>query len=89
MQTTFKTISLRQADRLTRKDNKGFEAFWEGWDLIIWRPNGEGYIRRNGMFRNGRWGTHYRHEPDSNGRYKVLRTIANTLNEGKVGPRTN
>jgi len=72
----YKFLTLDQAQKMTEGPHKGFEAFWEGWDLIIWRPNGEGAIRTSGMFRNNKWGTHFRIRPNVRGAYRVLARYA-------------
>jgi hypothetical protein len=40
---------------INRVKTKNQEAFWNNYDLIIWKKNSDGYIEKNGMFRNG-WG---------------------------------
>lgn len=89
MDNKFTFLSLEQAERLTEKRTRGFDAFWEGWDLVIWRPNGEGFIRENGMFRNGKWGTYFRVRPNVRGCYKVTERVASALDEGRVDKRAN
>ena len=38
-------------------DGRGKSVFWHGYDIIIWKKNPSGYMVKNGMFRNGQWGT--------------------------------
>jgi hypothetical protein len=40
---------------INRSKTKSQEAFWNNYDLIIWKKNAEGYNEKNGMFRN-EWG---------------------------------
>jgi hypothetical protein len=41
--------------------------FWEGWTIVDWKQSRDGFYKKNGMFRNGRWGITRRYSPDSNG----------------------
>lgn len=41
--------------------------FWDGWDIVEWKPNRDALYKKNGMFRNGRWGVAKRFTPGSNG----------------------
>lgn len=72
-------LTLDQAESLTQNKTKGFRAFWEGWDLIIWRENGEGFIRPSGMFHDDKWGTHFRIRPNVRGAYRVLARYAEAI----------
>ena len=40
---------------INRSKTKTQEAFWNNYDLIIWKKNSSGYTDKNGMFRN-EWG---------------------------------
>jgi len=58
------TIDYDSAHRLvTSRKN----LFWEGWTIIDWTPNDEAFYKKNGMFRNGRWGIAKRYEPNGIG----------------------
>lgn len=41
--------------------------FWDGWDIVEWRSNKDGFYKKNGMYRNGRWGTALRYIPGDKG----------------------
>jgi len=41
--------------------------FWEGWDIVEWKSNRDGFYKKNGMYRNGRWGTAVRYSPGDKG----------------------
>lgn len=32
-------------------------AFWDGWEVVLWKSNPRAYKRTDGMFRDGQWGT--------------------------------
>ena len=50
--------------------DKGF--YWNGWNIVKWTPNPNGYTQKNGMFRNGRWGFFVTIPCSDNGSWKVL-----------------
>jgi hypothetical protein len=41
--------------------------FWDGWTIMDWKPSRDAFYKKNGMFRNGRWGTVKRYFPGING----------------------
>lgn len=43
-------------------------AFWEGWELVLFKSNPAGFSRKDGMFR-GEWGVAKRISPNEQGRY--------------------
>lgn len=53
-----------------RYESKNENARWEGWTLIVFRPDRRGATRPDGAFRNGQWGLEQRVEPNENGRYR-------------------
>lgn len=46
-------------------------AHWDGWDVIIWSPNKRGFIRTDGAFVNGQWGTIRRIRPNKFGKWRL------------------
>jgi hypothetical protein len=52
--------------------NKNKNMFWDGWTIVEWRRDPDGYFSKNGMFRNGQWGKVVRNISVSNdGTWKV------------------
>ena len=49
--------------------NRGF--FWEGWDIVRWVPNQNGFSSKNGVFKHGRWGVTFRTNVSDNGTWKL------------------
>lgn len=45
--------------------------FWNGWDIVRWVPNENGFSMRNGMFKNGRWGISFTSTVTDSGTWKV------------------
>lgn len=41
--------------------------FWDGWTIVDWKPYKDAIYKKNGMFRNGKWGVARRYAPDNNG----------------------
>lgn len=40
---------------------------WDGWNIVDWKPFKDGFYKRNGMFRDGKWGVAKTYSPGSNG----------------------
>jgi hypothetical protein len=46
-------------------------AYWEGWDLVLFKPRPGADLSVNGVFHNGRWGLATRVSPDEKtGKYR-------------------
>jgi len=41
--------------------------FWDGWTIVEWKATPDGFFKKNGVFRNNRWGVARRYEPGNNG----------------------
>lgn len=62
-------ISYANADRVV--DRASTDVFWEGWNIVIFDDNQDGYMRRTGMYRKNTWGVRYVISPDDNGMWNV------------------
>ena len=62
MSNTF--IDYDTAHKIVESNNN---LFWNGWDIIDWKANPDGFYKKNGMFLNGRWGITRKYSPGSNG----------------------
>lgn len=49
---------------------RGFH--WDGWDIVKFTANPNGYVQTNGMFRKDTWGYATRIKMTDNGTWKVL-----------------
>ena len=49
--------------------HRGF--YWDGWDIVRWVPNHNGYSSKNGMFKNDRWGVTFRSKVSPSGTWRV------------------
>jgi len=47
------------------------KVFWEGWNIVTFRPNPRGMFAKNGRYIDGRWGFATVTEPDSSGLWRV------------------
>lgn len=68
-----KTVELnyKQAHEFVSK-NKNLGFFWDGWDIVKFTPNDNGFMQKNGMFRNGKWGHSIRISLKDSGTWAVL-----------------
>jgi hypothetical protein len=41
--------------------------YWDGWTIVDWKPSRDAFYKKNGVFRDGRWGIARRYNPGSNG----------------------
>lgn len=61
----------------------GSDVYWDGWTMVFWRPNKNGYGDRCGSFRNGRWGVQARVDVESDGTYRIPTKYVATSRRGK------
>lgn len=47
--------------------DKNINLFWDGWTIVDWKPLRDGIYKKNGMFRNNKWGVSRRYESGNNG----------------------
>lgn len=64
-------LDYTKAHSFVEKNTKiGF--FWDGWDIVKWTENENGFTQKNGMFRNGKWGHAMKIPMTNAGTWKVL-----------------
>jgi hypothetical protein len=61
---SFKTINYEEAHTIV-DSNKNL--FWDGWTIVDWKPYKDALYKKNGLFRDGKWGVSRRYTPDANG----------------------
>jgi hypothetical protein len=54
-------LNYDEAHKFVQK-NKQNGFFWDGYTIIKWTPGSNGYMQKNGMFRNNKWGYASRYE---------------------------
>jgi len=64
-----KVLNYKQVHAYVER-NKHF-AYWDGWDLMLFRPTQVGYSKPQGMFRDGKWGMSTRISPDEKGLWNI------------------
>ena len=69
--STYTELNYEQAHDFVNKNvNKGF--YWNGWDIVKFTENPNGFSQKNGMYRNDRWGFRVIIPCSDNGTWKVL-----------------
>jgi hypothetical protein len=51
--------------------NKSNGFFWDGYDVIKWSPGHNGFVKENGMYRNGKWGYSHRFTLNDDGTWSL------------------
>jgi hypothetical protein len=64
-------LNYDEAHKFVEKNKfRGFK--WNGWDIIKWTKNSNGYFQTNGKFSDNEWGYETRIPLTENGTWKVL-----------------
>ena len=45
--------------------------YWEGYTIVKWTPSPEGYLQKNGVYRNGKWGYVIKHKVTNQGTWEL------------------
>lgn len=71
-------IDLEQAERLVESRD---DLFWDGWDFIhvTEYPANAAILRRDTIYRNGKWHIAKRYYLDSEGTYKITKALGRGL----------
>lgn len=62
-------------DYVAREQRKGKAVYWNGWDIVSFRPNPAGFMRKDGAYRNGKWGTTRTIKVNKYGKWRVSESI--------------
>jgi len=63
-------LDYEQAHKFVEKNKKnGF--FWDGYTIVKWTPGSNGYMQKNGMFRENKWGYSSRYNVTSSGMWEL------------------
>lgn len=54
-------------DRAHSIVDSNYSLFWDGWTIVEWKPYKDAFYKKNGLFRNGKWGVARRYEPSDIG----------------------
>ena len=68
-------LNYEQANSFVEKNkNQGF--FWDGWTIVKWSPSNNGYMQKNGLFKNNKWGYSNRYNFNTNGMWELSEKYA-------------
>jgi hypothetical protein len=68
MANSYTTLSLEEAELYVQHTNN---AWWENYDLIVWKQNPGAWSKKNGMMRNGKWGNALRIPVSKEGTWRM------------------
>lgn len=63
-------LTLTQADQFVDQSPR---AEWNGWNIEVFRPEPNAFMRPNGAFHNGRWCLKSTISPNNEGKYVVTK----------------
>jgi hypothetical protein len=69
MNTKYSFLDYKAAHNYV--DSQNDNVFWDGWDMVIFKPSPVARTRSNGMLRNGVWGTAHRIRVSERGTWRV------------------
>lgn len=65
-------LNYKQSHKyVSEQASNGKDVFWDGWDIVIFKKNPSGYMVKNGMYRNGQWGTTRRIKVSERGTWRL------------------
>lgn len=64
------SLSYEQAHKFVEK-NKHVGFYWDGYAIMKWTPGHNGYVQKNGMFRNNQWGYAQKYNVNSYGIWEI------------------
>lgn len=50
---------------------RGNDVTWDGYTLVFFKSNPNGFNDKNGAFKNGKWGVQARVDVDSDGLWRI------------------
>jgi len=64
------SLNYDQAHKFVEK-NKKLGFYWNGYSIMKWTPGHNGYMQKNGMFRNNQWGYSLQYDVNSIGMWEI------------------
>jgi hypothetical protein len=67
-------VNHSEADTFVQQQRtKGIDVSWDGWTMVFWKYNANGFNDKNGAYKRDRlaWGVQARVEVDTDGNYKI------------------
>jgi hypothetical protein len=72
------TLNYDQAHAFVKKNNnQGF--YWDNYTIVKWTPGHNGYMQKNGMFKNNQWGYALKYEVNSFGTWEISEKYAKLI----------
>jgi hypothetical protein len=68
MLKTYSVLNLEETEKFVQLNEN---AWWENYDLIIWKKNPGAWSKKNGKMYNGNWGTILRIPVSTEGTWRV------------------
>ena len=63
-------LNYKEAHEFVSKNSKkGY--FWDGYSIVRWIPNANGFSMKNGMFKNGQWGISFKSDVTDQGTWRL------------------
>ena len=56
---------------VSEQTRSGNDVRWDGWSLVFFKANPNGFNDKNGAYRNGKWGVQARVEVDDDGHWRI------------------
>ena len=63
-------LNYQQAHDFVEK-NKSNGFFWDGYTIVKWSPSNNGFMQKNGMFKDGKWGFASRYNFNTKGLWEL------------------
>lgn len=60
-------MQITSLDRMESIVNSKSNLAWDGWDVLSYTRDNAGFLKKNGVYKNGRWHTVKRFSPDCDG----------------------
>ena len=59
--------------------NKSEGFFWDGYTIVKWSPSNNGYMDKNGLFKNNKWGYSTRFDFNKQGLWEISEKYAQLI----------
>jgi hypothetical protein len=66
-----KLVLSYDAAHLFVEKNKDQGFFWDGYTIVKWSPSKNGFMEKNGLFKNNKWGYSNRYDLKTNGTWEI------------------
>lgn len=68
MGQSYNTLNLEQAELFVKTN---VNAWWENYDIVIWKQNPGAWSKKNGLMRDGKWGVSRRIKINNDGTWRI------------------